>query len=57
MKRILSPVLFISGPSCLLTLGNLLNEKTGCFIAYPSNLGSNLKSFSLFFLALLWWHN
>ena len=35
MNKMLSPVLFISGPNCLFTFGNLLNEKTGCFIAYP----------------------
>ena len=28
MKRMLSPVLFISGPNCLFTLGNLSKEKT-----------------------------
>ena len=33
----LSPVDFISGPKFLFTFGNLLKEKTGCLIAYPSN--------------------
>ena len=40
----LSPVDFISGPSALFTPWNLLNENTGCLIAYPFNCGLNLKS-------------
>src|SRR5688500_13710143 len=33
MNRIASPVLFISGPSSLLTPGNLLKENTGSLMA------------------------
>src|SRR5579863_6250640 len=47
IKRIASPVDFISGPSSLLTPGNLSKLKTGSFIAYPFNFFSNLKSFNL----------
>ena len=44
----LSPVLFISGPSFLFTLGNLLKEKTGSLIAYPVYVGLKSKSYTLF---------
>ena len=44
MKRIASPVDFISGPSSLFTLGNLLNENTGSLMAQPSSLYSVSKS-------------
>jgi hypothetical protein len=37
INRMASPVDFISGPSSRLTFGNLSKEKTGSFIAYPTN--------------------
>src|SRR5690606_456195 len=48
IKRIASPVDFISGPSCLSTSGNLEKENTGSLIAHPVSLRSIVKSFSLF---------
>ena len=43
----LSPVDFISGPNALFTFLNLLNENTGCLIAYPFNCGLKVKSVTL----------
>src|SRR5690606_8462323 len=48
MKRIASPVDFISGPNCLSTSGNFEKENTGSLMAKPWSLRSILKSFSLF---------
>ena len=48
MKRMASPVDFISGPSSLFTPGNLLKENTGSFIAKPLSFFSKVKSFSFF---------
>ena len=48
MNCIASPVDFISGPSSLFTSGNLSNENTGIFIAYPIFLGLKLKSVTFF---------
>src|SRR5690606_29453350 len=47
MKRMASPVDFISGPSCLSTSGNLSKEKIGSLMAYPFSLRSMVKSASL----------
>src|SRR5580658_184059 len=47
MNRMASPVDFISGPSSLLTPGNLLKLKTGSLIANPFSFFSNVKSPSL----------
>ena len=38
-----SPVDFISGPSSLFTLGNLLKENTGTLIAYPVFVGEKFN--------------
>src|SRR6476659_7838353 len=48
IKRIASPVDFISGPSSLLTPGNFSKLNTGSFIANPRSFFSNLKSFNFF---------
>src|SRR5690606_13837579 len=47
MKRMASPVDFISGPSCLSTSGNLSKEKIGSLMAYPFSLRSMVKSANL----------
>ena len=47
MNRMASPVDFISGPSSLLTPGNLLKLKTGSLMAKPFSFFSNVKSVSL----------
>src|SRR5699024_8667233 len=47
MNRIASPVDFISGPNCLSTSGNLLNENTGSLMAQLSSFFSTWTSFIL----------
>ena len=49
IKRIASPVDFISGPSSLFTPGNLSKLNTGSLMAYPLRFFTKLKSFNLLF--------
>jgi len=53
MKRMASPVDFISGPSSLLTPGNLLKENTGSLMAKPFDQTASQPRPS--FLPLLAW--